>query len=82
MGLVQIRLVADTPDELERAIVALVALTAALGDRVRLAPPSRRGCHDEWLAYGTLETLGTPDRVTGASPAPSGVGGAGGGWTR
>jgi len=79
MGLVQIRLVADTLDELERAIVAL---TAALGDRVRLDRPARRGRHDEWLAYGTLETLGTPDRVTGASLAPSGVGGAGGGWTR
>ncbi len=79
MGLVRIRLVADTPDELERAIVAP---TTALGDRVRLDRSSRRGRHGDWLAYGTLDTRGTPDRATGASPAPSGAGGVGGGWTR
>ncbi len=56
MGLVRIRLVADTPDELTRASVAL---TAALGDRVRLDRPAWRGRQGDWLAYGTLDTMET-----------------------
>jgi len=79
MGLVRIRLVADTPDELARASVAL---TAALGDRVRLDRPARQGRHGDWLAYGTLETRGTSDRAPGWPSAPAEAGGAGGEWTR
>ncbi len=76
MGQVRVRLVADTPDDLERAIIALVA---ALGDRVGFHRPGRRGRHDDWLAYGTLETS---DGATGTPPATEGAGGAEGRWTR
>ncbi len=56
MGLVRVRLVADTPVELDTAAAALMA---ALGDRVRFHRPGRRGRQGEWLAYGTLDTSET-----------------------
>ncbi len=82
MGLVRVRLVADTPEELDAAITTLAA---ALGDRVRLDRPARRGREGDWLAYGTLGTRGTPDGATDTPPDAEGAGsvrGVGSGWTR
>ncbi len=73
MDLVRVRLAADTPDDLERAVVALMA---ALGDRVEFRQPARWGRHGDWLIYGMLET------AHGVIDASSDTGGVGGGWIR
>lgn len=51
MAVVQVRLIADTPADLDRARDALVA---ALGERVMFPRPSRQGRRGEWLLYGKL----------------------------
>ncbi len=74
-----VRLVADTADDLERAVGALLA---ALGDRVALQRPVRRGRRGDGLIYGTLALA---PGATEASPATGGAEDAedaGGGWTR
>lgn len=55
MDEVQVRLVADAPEEIERA---MAALTAALGGRIRFHRPGRPGRRCAWLAYGTLQDAG------------------------
>lgn len=79
MGLVRVRLVADTPVERDTASAALMA---ALGNRVRFHRPERRGRQSEWLAYGTLDT---PETLHGEVDVPTDgetAGPAGRGWTR
>lgn len=60
---VQVRLVAASPDALDQARAALVA---ALGARVRFPRPGRPGRRGEWLLYGDLsldrERRGTEGR--------------------
>jgi len=79
MGLVRIRLVADTSDELARASVVLMA---ALGDRVRLDCPARWGHHGHWLAYDTLDTLKTLSGEVDVPTDEEMAGPSGRGWTR
>lgn len=51
MAVVQVRLVADTPGDLDRARDVLVA---ALAERVMFPRPGRPGRRGEWLLYGEL----------------------------
>jgi len=79
MGLVRVRLVADTPVELDTASAALMG---TLADRVRFHRPRRQGRQGEWLAYGTLDT---PETRHGAADVPADgemAGPMGPGWTR
>jgi len=79
MDLVRVRLVAETPVELDTISAALMA---ALGDRVRFHRSRRQGRQGEWVAYGTLDT---PETRHGARAVPADgetVGPMGPGWTR
>jgi len=79
MGLVRVRLVADTPVELDTAAAALMA---ALGDRVRFHRPGRRRRQGEWLAYGTLDTPETLHGAVDVTTDGETAGPTGRGWTR
>ena len=52
MGTVRVRLVADTADDLERSVEALMA---ALGGLLEMRQSPRRGRCGDWLIYGSLD---------------------------